>query len=31
MTTDANIMINSGTKVVGVNDNGDTIRLPLGD
>ena len=31
MTTDANIMINSGTKVVGVNDNGDTIRLPLSD
>lgn len=31
MTTDANIMISTGTKVIGVNDNGDTIRLPLGD
>lgn len=31
MTTDANIMVNTGTKVIGVNDNGDTIHLPLGD
>ncbi len=31
MTTDANIAISTGTKVIGVNDNGDTIRLPLGD
>ena len=31
MTTDANIAISTSTKVIGVNDNGDTIRLPLGD
>lgn len=31
MTNDATIMIDAGTKVIGVNDNGETIRLPLGD
>lgn len=31
MTNDATIMIDAGTKVIGVNDNGETILLPLGD
>ena len=31
MTNDATIMFDAGTKVIGVNDNGETIHLPLGD
>lgn len=31
MTNDTTIMIDAGTKVIGVNDNGETIHLPLGD